>query len=77
MDNGPWGHMVHRLAAVLSLDFLLISYDSVYSSVLHKKQTALFFFYSHLLSVPQMPNDFETTAEPSGQLTHTQADEHD
>lgn len=42
-----------------------------------KSRQPFFFFYSHLLSVPQMPNDFETTAEPSGQLTHTQADEHD
>lgn len=42
--------MVHRLAAVLSLDFLLISYDSVYSSVLHKKQTALFFFFTLIYS---------------------------
>lgn len=41
--------MARRLAAVLSLDFLLISpvshFDTVYFSVLHKKQ-ASFFFYS-------------------------------
>lgn len=82
MDNGPWGIWC-RLAAVLSLDFLLIShvshFDSVYCSVLHKKPASFFLFFllweSHFYFYQheslKCPTTLKQTAEPSGRHTHT------
>lgn len=73
------GHMVCLLAAVLSLDFLLISHVSQLdlSTVLSCiKRGSLFFITLRvpfpLLStqVPQMPDDFETNIWPARKHTH-------